>query len=489
MAVYSADGRRLWRLKGMVDPAWSPRGDLAMHDDRGIVSIADANGHVRARMAHGWQISWSPDGRLLALADEGSAVRLVTESGRVLWTKRIEYPTLGPWAPDGRSVLVGDEAYGLLRLGVDGRVGKVAPNVWGGAWSPNGALLVWGQSSVVVRNGSHVRRFVFPVPGGTCGGGLRATWLDRNQAIVVTSQAGKNPADLWVAESGHGVTRPYIRDASRWESAPVWSPNGALLAFEDGEILTHADQCSGPIFPRIAVANANGSERRTFGRGGMNPRWSPDGSTLVYQRYSGDVAGGISTVDVRSGLERRLTPDSGDSYPSWGAGAHEVFYAAYEGGAWTIMRVASNGGQPTRLGPGELPEASPSGQSVAYIRAGGLWTMKRDGSNRLRLASVESGISRPQQPRWSPDGSQIAITDAKGVLLAAVSGSRAVRITKSNASSCAWSPDGRLLAFAASVGTRSFAPRTDVFVTTRAGGKPYRVTRDYANVGGISWRP
>jgi Tol biopolymer transport system component len=489
VGVYGLDGRRFWRLKGVSDPRWSSRGDLAMHDDRGIVMIADANGHVRARVAHGSQTAWSPDGRLLALSHDGFSVRLVTANGKVLWKRRVEFPTLGEWAPDGHSLLIVDDAYGLVRMTVDGRTVRIAPNEWGGGWDPSGALLTWGQRSVVIRSGGRVRRFAFPVPTGVCGGGLRAMWLDRDHVIVVTSQGGKNPAALWVAEPGHGVTGPFIRDKARWESAPTWSPKGALLAFEDGEILTHADQCTGPVFPLIAVADADGSDQRPLGKGGKTPRWSPDGTRLAYQRYSAEVSGGISTVDVRTGVEQRLTPDGADSFPSWSADGHEVVYVAYAGGAGTIMRVASSGGQPVTVGPGDAPEASPTGPLVAYSHAGGLWTMKLDGSSRRHLASIESGTSPAQQPRWSPDGRWIAIADTKDVVVAAAEGSRVIRISQPNASAVAWSPDGRLLAFAASVGTHSFAPRTDVFITTPAGRTPHRVTRDYANIGGISWRP
>jgi Tol biopolymer transport system component len=226
----------------------------------------------------------------------------------------------------------------------------------------------------------------------------------------------------------------------------------------------------------------------------MDPSWSPDGSKLVFQRYGG----GVSVVDVRTGDERQLALAGEGSSPSWSFDATTVVYAS-EG---RIVRIPASGGSPTMIGSGEAPDASPTDAQVAFVRGNALWTMMLDGSKPRRLAPIAAQSSPPREtspslkPRWSPDGSRIAVADSKGVLVATVDGDRVVRIAKPNASSIAWAPDGRALAFAAPVGhyttpdfDTSLGTRSEVFVASASGGTPRRVTSDFANLGGISWGP
>ncbi|MDB4875318.1 MAG: Amidohydrolase [Gemmatimonadetes bacterium] len=92
-------------------------------------------------------------------------------------------------------------------------------------------------------------------------------------------------------------------------------------------------------------------------------------------------------------------------------------------------------------------DLSPNGQTIVFDLLGDLYTMPVTGGTAKRITS---GPGWDQQPRFSPDGSQIVfVTDrsgAKNVWIANADGTKPHAITKSdriNFSSPIWAPDGQ----------------------------------------------
>jgi hypothetical protein len=112
---------------------------------------------------------------------------------------------------------------------------------------------------------------------------------------------------------------------------------------------------------------------------------------------------------------------------------------------------------------------------IAFFRDNDIWTVNPDGTNRVRLTTHPAQDSNP---RWSPDGKQIAFTslrDGKAeIYLMNADGSNQRRITTSpgseSAHSPSWSPDG----------TRIAMTRRDGHIWTIRpdGTDPERVTPD-----------
>ena len=199
-------------------------------------------------------------------------------------------------------------------------------------------------------------------------------------------------------------------------------------ATSDGSKITYVDN------DLVWTANADGTDLASFGQtrspgGATAPRWSPDGTKIVYQgKGAGAQIGNLFVLDVASGHVHQIThlgPMAAGLYymaPAFSADGRSVLFtqptpiAPRPDGRhlrWDIWSVPASGGEPTLLVRNAIAaDAQPGGNLIAFARVAGqddihdLYIARSDGSDPRKI--VEGRI---WLPRWSPDGSQVAYAD------------------------------------------------------------------------------
>jgi dipeptidyl aminopeptidase/acylaminoacyl peptidase len=143
-----------------------------------------------------------------------------------------------------------------------------------------------------------------------------------------------------------------------------------------------------------------------------------------------------------------------------------VAYTAEAAGSRQLFTMPLRGGYPTQLTASEKPVSdpqwSPDGRRLAFVREDEIWMIEADGSRLTKVTGHKAGTNTP---RWSPDGKRLAfISRRRGwsqvwVIDAPVPrrgrpandprppDARPLTRAGEDATSLAWSPDGKRIAF------------------------------------------
>jgi Tol biopolymer transport system component len=189
----------------------------------------------------------------------------------------------------------------------------------------------------------------------------------------------------------------------------------------------------------MRVGSIDGSSLRTLGvPDGLNgylPRWSPDGSLLVYQLRQGGTndVGNLFLEDVSTGRRTQLTHLGLTTSSSWFLAARfapdgksVIFHLPRTPfpQKWDVWSVSVTGGEPTLLlRDAAFAQYFPDGKTIAFTEkpfgAPSIQVADADGTRRtLVRAQSREGIVWPE---ISPDGSRIAYQDGGFVYVVLVS--------------------------------------------------------------------
>jgi TolB protein len=206
-----------------------------------------------------------------------------------------------------------------------------------------------------------------------------------------------------------GANVQYLTDSRSLVLAPRFSPDGSQLlytSYESGE-------------PRVYLMDIASVTRRpleAISAGNMTfaPRWSPDGGRVVFSEEQGGNTD-IFMLDLGSGARTQLTQaPSIETAPSFSPDGLQIVFESDRSGNQQIYVMSANGGEARRVSSGSgrygTPVWSPRGDLIAFTNQNQgrfhIGVMRTDGTEeRLLTASfLDEG------PSWAPNGRVVMFT-------------------------------------------------------------------------------
>jgi eukaryotic-like serine/threonine-protein kinase len=382
-------------------PAWSPDGKrIAFKRSEpgapGIWLVSPLGGAEQklADVQTLGQMSWSPDGKWLAVTrgftpDNVGDVRgifLVPVDGgeprRLSDPKEPAFDIHPGFSPDGRLLAYAscastyscdvfvqqlDSSYNPREP--PRRITRQGLYVSGIAWSRDGRSLIysgslsWGVIHRLWRVGSSGGQ---PPEQLELAAGFQALYPsvtlagDRLAFYVIASNY-----DIWRCPLG-GVPEPFLR-SSLHDYSPQYSPDGSRIAFASGR--------SGDVM-EIWIAGADGSRpfqlTRGPGRGQGTPRWSPDGRLIAFDSLGEDGISHIYVIDANGGRARRVGSGmSTEGAPSWSRDGKWIYFYSNRTGRKEVWRASLGEGAAQQVtdNGGDAAFESTDGRTLFYTRS------------------------------------------------------------------------------------------------------------------------
>jgi len=400
-------------------------------------------------------VNVSPDGSnlLIAAPQEGHPglamwnVRTLGGSFRRLADAALD----GAFSPDGNSVAYSTPEGDIYLVQSDGRgahkLASPGDSPHDLSWSPDGETIrftahdvLWEMSS----NGSNLHTLLpdlrtSPIQGGT--------WTANGKFFVFASGG-----QLWAIDERRGLLRRPRPDPIQLTSSPVhWelpvAGKDGTQIFADGEIprgeLSRLDPHTGQSRPFLGGISADSVSFSKDGRfvayvtfpegilwksnsdgsspmqlsdhsiHARHPRWSPDGTQIVYEGDSSPSHSELYIVSATTGSSRRLLPENNGEQgdPNWSDDGRKVVFAAQEArdpGKEELRILDLDSGQITPL-PGSVgmsqPGWSPDGRYIAALS----WdaqSLKIFDIQTQRWATLPTN-GDVEFPNWSKDSRSI----------------------------------------------------------------------------------
>jgi dipeptidyl aminopeptidase/acylaminoacyl peptidase len=296
--------------------------------------------------------------------------------------------------------------------------------------------------------------------GGVCARGANAPSLPLTRAHAGCSR-------IWVSSTDGTGAHELLPDHPGYQTPLQWSADGTRLLVEDAAGLWLVDT-TGTIVQSLPLEG--------LCPGDCPPIWgyalAPDGATIAFARPPITTSGNsvIALADVATGHVTELastasfapTTSYGKDAPRWSPDGTRLIFTREEGGSQpggALFMVDVDGTDLHQFLPMELyailPRWSPDGSLVAFqsLAPGkeGVYVVRPDGTG---LRQVTSRGASAAWPEWTADGRLVSthmlgnagfelwIMDADGANTAMLPVDDVTRLTAANCLVCAWDPDG-----------------------------------------------
>jgi Tol biopolymer transport system component len=198
--------------------------------------------------------------------------------------------------------------------------------------------------------------------------GSPAVSQDGNWIAFASDRNGPGRFAIWVTPATDGSSARRLTDDDANDSEPAFSPDSRHIVYR-------SDRSGGGIY----VVPVTGGQARLIAARGRRPRFSPDGSRIVYwERDETWGPGRIYTAPSSGGNPTRLVADFADAhYPVWSPDGSEVLFCGTRnpdqprtaGHDWWVLNLSS--GEVTRTGAAEMLSRTvpPAGRRLAGFSA------------------------------------------------------------------------------------------------------------------------
>lgn len=269
----------------------------------------------------------------------------------------------------------------------------------------------------------------------------------------VPAGAGQ-PSQLAVMAACGAGRLTIIADPETAYYSPLWSPDGRTLAYEVDDLAGRQE---------IWSASALGTNRRSLTQGNGKDRypvWSGNGAKIAFMREQGSS---YATYVMNPDGSGQVSIASNATWPSISADGSQVLYQFFNS-CQTVGIANADGSGARQLLPvsecGLWPQWSPDGTRFAFVRDQNLWIANADGSGAVAVSTghlVDLGARPPY--RWSPNGQRLAFREiesagnpAGNVVVVDADGARQAEIPNSAGyGTPSWSPDGSAILFATGI--------------------------------------
>jgi TolB protein len=523
--VDSGEVSQLTHGDNIVDtPRWSPDGSrLVVEDAEGRILILNAvTGQIErellsGRTQLGSQPAWSPDGETIAylggspawdinaVGTDGMGSHVIaalpgTESD-LTWAPgdaTPEPPVISP-GEIAFSASHDNNSTSLEVMRSDGTGRRVIVPAQGAyahnaSWSPDGDHLAFirgmdgrdaATSELVVVNadGSGLRVLMHAERPDYVTG---VDWSPVGDALAV-ARSLDGRGSIWRVDPANGASTPITGPGpGQSDEQPAWSPDGKRLVFARSLGRGRTD-----LYPSdvdLFVVDADGSNLRLllerpypqFG-----PRWSPDGTTVLFESSNADDLTQLMTIgrdgsglrEIKTGVWRISGGASWSADGAWVVFSGQAEYGTAEFDEQSdLYAFPAEGGTAVQLTstpesehgaawkPASRLTDDPAAGEIAFVEGpndsgeinGPIIALRPDGTGRRVVIPTETGVIF-EGLAWSPDGSEMAYVrrdeggEGSALWISDASGSSRRPLLEAafpeNIDSPAWSPDGSEIAF------------------------------------------